>query len=175
MKKTALFSEIGTLGFLKRGFTLIELVVVISIIAILSTIALFGFSKAQASGRDASRGGTMTSLRSALERYYADNQKYPSGGFQTMIGTLITGGYITKVPADPSCSTATCAQTGGTWIPCGGATNPQYVYDSSGLVTGVNVYTKGSIAGCSGGNQTCYYLWLKREADGNFQEFASPQ
>ena len=53
------------------GFTLMELLVVISIIAILVTIGLSSFATAQKKGRDARRKGDLTSLSNALEQYYS--------------------------------------------------------------------------------------------------------
>ena len=156
---------------LRSGFTLIELMVVITVIAVLSTIALFGIGKAQASARDVKRASTLNGIQTALERYYADNQQYPATGFQTMIGALITGGYLSVVPTDPSgnCTTV-CAQSGGSWTPCSTA-YPSYVYDSS-----VTAYVKGTTAGCTV-SRGCYYLWLKTESSAgtSIQEFSSPK
>ncbi len=62
----------------KRGFTLVELMVVMTVIAILSTIALFGIGKAQAAARDVQRQQFMNGYRGFLERFYGDNQGYPN-------------------------------------------------------------------------------------------------
>ncbi len=59
------------------GFTLIELMVVISVIAILSTIALFGLNSAQKAARDTQRTTTMRGIRTALECYYSVMGLYP--------------------------------------------------------------------------------------------------
>lgn len=94
-----------------RGFTLIELMVVISVIAILATISLFGLNKAQASARDVSRQQIMSGIRIALERYYADKGVYPtqdlvagqqwSGNPASPIDVLVAGRYLTAAPTDP--------------------------------------------------------------------------
>ena len=179
MKKSALFSETGTLGFFKKGFTLIELVVVISIIAILSTLALFGFSRVQASGRDATRAATMNSLRSALERYYADKQQYPAGNFVAAVQALANGGYISysnvSDPGPGACGTAAIAASttpDAVWKPCGATTtSPVYAYDSSTTAYDATTYK----AGCTSLAQTCYALFLKNEATGNVSAYKSPQ
>lgn len=154
-----------------KGFTLIELMVVITIIAILSTIALFGISKVQASARDAKRASNLNGVRTALERYYADNQKYPTGNFGEMYTALTGGGYLPATLTDPNgaCVSQAAPPATGAWIPCGAGTNPQYSYSSA-----TGVYTAGSIAGCTV-SQGCYYLWLKSEGSGTYQAFASPQ
>ena len=54
--------------------------VVITVIAILSTIALFGIGKAQSAARDVSRQQIMNGIRTALARYYGDFGHYPIGG-----------------------------------------------------------------------------------------------
>lgn len=73
-------------GSSKKGFTLIELMVVITVIAILATMVLFGLTNAQGAARDAARQQMMTGIQSALERYYGDNQRYP------MAGVIVQGG-----------------------------------------------------------------------------------
>ncbi len=62
----------------KSGFTLVELMVVISIIAILATIGLTVYTQAQKSARDAKRQQDLQEIQKALEQYYAVNQNYSS-------------------------------------------------------------------------------------------------
>lgn len=80
---------------MRKAFTLIELMVVISIIAILSTIALMGFRQAQNSARDTKKIATINGAQAALERYYGDVGTYPgnltSGTFTTYMPSLGTG------------------------------------------------------------------------------------
>lgn len=62
-----------------RGFTLLELLVSISIIGILIALGTVSFSTAQRRGRDSRRQSDITNLRNALEQYYALNTSYPDG------------------------------------------------------------------------------------------------
>lgn len=84
------------------GFTLIELMVVMTVIAILATMALYGLGKAQASARDTSRQQIMTGVQTALERYYGDEQVYPPGDFCQIVATLVAGKYLDSGPEDPT-------------------------------------------------------------------------
>ena len=67
-----------------RGFTLIELMVVISIIGLLSSVILATLNSAKYSANDARRFSDLRQMEKALDTYYADNGKYPdtkeSGG-----------------------------------------------------------------------------------------------
>jgi prepilin-type N-terminal cleavage/methylation domain-containing protein len=61
----------------KNGFTLVELLVVISIIGLLSSFAVVSLNSARVKARDALRKGEMAQLRTALSLYYDDNGRYP--------------------------------------------------------------------------------------------------
>ncbi len=68
--------------FKNRGFTLVELLVVISIIAILSIVGIVSYTNFLKSSRDAKRQSDLKLIQSALEDYHADLLVYPkvSGG-----------------------------------------------------------------------------------------------
>ncbi|MEA3449797.1 MAG: prepilin-type N-terminal cleavage/methylation domain-containing protein [Patescibacteria group bacterium] len=71
----------------KKGFTLVELLVVISIIGLLSSFAVVSLNSARVKARNALRKGDMAQLRTALVLYYDDNAQYPvcvGGGWDTM-------------------------------------------------------------------------------------------
>ena len=62
---------------LQGGFTLVELLVVMTIIGILATLIVGGFRSSQMRGRDAQRKSDLKQLSNALEIFYSDYGKYP--------------------------------------------------------------------------------------------------
>ena len=62
----------------KRGFTLVELLVVISIIGILATLVMANLNSARSRARDAQRKSDVRSIATALRLYFNDKGYYPS-------------------------------------------------------------------------------------------------
>lgn len=62
----------------KSAFTIVELLVVMSVIAILSTISVFVYNSIQQDARDSARKANVTVISDALEKYYDQNGEYPS-------------------------------------------------------------------------------------------------
>jgi len=78
------------------GFTLVELTVVISLIVVLSTLAMVGYRSAITRTREAVLKEDLFRMRDAIDQYYADKQQYPSA-----LETLVSEGYLRAVPAEP--------------------------------------------------------------------------
>ncbi len=78
------------------GFTVIELMVVLTIIGILSAIGVNYHRKAIIQTKEAVLKEDLFQMRDALEQYYADKSKYPQD-----LETLVDEGYMRKIPADP--------------------------------------------------------------------------
>ena len=74
----------------KKGFTIIELIVVIAVIGILAGISIVGFKRYQADTRDARRSSSITSISEALEKYYDINGEYPSCSALSATGTSVS-------------------------------------------------------------------------------------
>jgi prepilin-type N-terminal cleavage/methylation domain-containing protein len=92
----------------KRGFTLLELLVVIGIIAILLGFAAVSFAAAQKKARDARRREDLKSIQNALEQYYAENSfVYPVDCSDA--STYISGGSWPQDPVAGSSYTEACA------------------------------------------------------------------
>jgi prepilin-type N-terminal cleavage/methylation domain-containing protein len=81
----------------KKGFTLLELLVVISIIGIIIAIGTVAYSSAQKKGRDAKRSGDLKAMQNAMEQYYSVNGNYGSDtGCSTQLGASMD-----TIPTDP--------------------------------------------------------------------------
>ncbi|MEK7127584.1 MAG: type II secretion system protein [Patescibacteria group bacterium] len=82
-----------------KGFTLVELMIVITVIAILATIGTMSFSRVQKQARDTKRKGDLRALATALQGYYTDNNNvYPA----TLAGLVPTYVPSTPIPPVPS-------------------------------------------------------------------------
>ncbi|NOZ13384.1 MAG: prepilin-type N-terminal cleavage/methylation domain-containing protein [Acidobacteria bacterium] len=78
------------------GFTVIELMVVLTIIGILSAIGVNYHRKAIIQTKEAVLKEDLFQMRDAIEQYYADKSKYPQD-----LQTLVDEGYLRKIPVDP--------------------------------------------------------------------------
>jgi prepilin-type N-terminal cleavage/methylation domain-containing protein len=130
-----------------KAFTLIELLVVISIIVILVGVSIFGLSGSRESARDARRKSDLELIKSGLEIYRADCNRYPAS--LPAVGASLNGTipptscaaanrYISAVPGDPIPATrsyryailgsgyelcASLEQTGLPTVTCGGSSS----------------------------------------------------
>lgn len=71
-----------------KGFTIIELLVVIVIIGILVALALPNLFSAQQRGRDTERKNDLKNISQKLETYFNDNTSYPAGDMSTVATAL---------------------------------------------------------------------------------------
>jgi general secretion pathway protein G len=83
-------------GDARRGFTLIEILIVVSIIGILVSIAVPIYQKSLIRTKESVLRNNLFSIRTTLDEYTYDKQKAP----QTL-QDLVTEGYLRQVPYDP--------------------------------------------------------------------------
>ncbi|MEX3845000.1 type IV pilin protein [Paraburkholderia sp. BR10882] len=79
-----------------RGFTLIELVVVMAIIGLLLTIAVPRYMHSIERGKEQVRQQNVAVMRNAIDQYYGDNGQYPE-----TLDELVAKHYLRAVPVDP--------------------------------------------------------------------------
>lgn len=78
------------------GFTLIELMVVMAILALLVAIAAPRYFGNLEKSRETALHQTLAVTREAIDQFYADNGKYPDD-----LGTLVSARYLRGLPYDP--------------------------------------------------------------------------
>ena len=84
------------------GFTLVELLVVSTILIVLTTIGLMSFRNAGQNSRDGKRKADIESVRQALVLRRSDTGSYPSGAYAAVVDGLIADDYLTAPrPTDP--------------------------------------------------------------------------
>lgn len=91
----------------KKAFTLMELMIVIAILGVLTTLMTGNFLTSIKRSRDAQRKNDLTTIQRALEMYYEDNKAYPDSTGVTFGTTFCHPGgcttktYMQKLPNDP--------------------------------------------------------------------------
>jgi general secretion pathway protein G len=79
-----------------RGFTLLELMIVLSIMAILMAIAIPVYNQSVVQARESVLRANLSTLRNVISQYTLDKQKAPQS-----LEDLVTAGYLRQVPVDP--------------------------------------------------------------------------
>lgn len=79
-----------------RGFTLMELMIVISLILILVSISIPAYNQSILRARESVLKQDLFQLRSLLSQYTLDKQKAPQA-----LDDLVSGGYLKQIPKDP--------------------------------------------------------------------------
>lgn len=92
----------------RKGFTLIEILVVLTIIGILVGLSLTAFYGSRKTARDGKRKADLEQIRSGLEMCRTDTGSYVVGS--SLPGTCST--YLTSMPADPLSPTSVYAYSG---------------------------------------------------------------
>jgi general secretion pathway protein G len=115
-----------------RGFTLIELMIVISMILILVAIAIPAYQRSITRAKEAVLKENLFQLRSLISQYTLDKQKAPQS-----LDDLVSAGYIRQVPPDPT--------TG---------TNSTWTVDQEDTLLSVDQQEPGIVDVHSGSNQT---------------------
>jgi general secretion pathway protein G len=80
----------------RQGYTLIEMLIVLSIISILATMAMPSFQKSLIRAKETNLRRTLFIMRDTIDQFYADQGRYPNS-----LEDLETEKYVRQVPIDP--------------------------------------------------------------------------
>lgn len=95
----------------QKGFSLIEIMIGVMIVAVVSTISAVSLMTAQKTGRDAQRRADLKIIQGAIQKFYADNNYYPADNLINSPGEPFTSNqitYISSIPKDPSSGKSYC-------------------------------------------------------------------
>lgn len=151
------------------GFTIIELLVVITVIGILSSIGLTNFSRYRTGTADSQRSSKATVLSEALEKYYDKNGEYPSCSAMSGAAATVTSSVLPGVELNTLLTPKSAV----------GDTNSIKCQDLTGVASEPDVfaYVGDGSAACNTGPTTgaClqWSLKYKEEASGQIKTLAS--
>lgn len=137
----------------QAGFTLLELMITVTVIAILAAIAVPQFGDYTKRGKIPEAVGTLSDLRIQLERFFADNRTYV-GFVVTAPGTR----YFTYTCPTLTASAYTCNATGGGGPPANDASMAGFVY----TINQANVKTSAISVSGWGNSATC---WISKKGE----------
>ena len=80
----------------RAGFTIIELLIVMTLIIILAAIGMTQYRNTVTRAKEAALKENLFRMRDAMDQFYADKNKWP-----TDLAELVSEGYIREVPLDP--------------------------------------------------------------------------
>jgi general secretion pathway protein G len=107
-----------------RGFTLIELMVVMAIISVLLAIALPIYQKSIIRAKESVLRNNLFTLRTMIDEYTIDKQKAPDS-----LQELVSEGYLRQIPQDPITGSSDTWRVIMEDTPVGGSTSSPGVFD----------------------------------------------
>jgi len=134
----------------KKGFSLIEILIVMAILGILMLAGVGNYYASLKSSRDARRKADLSTIQKGLESYYNDNGIFPASTASSNLCASDINCYLRTTPSDPSGGASYCYIRG---IISG--TNQSYqMYAKLERTQDINYVSYGTPAGCAAGTWT---------------------
>lgn len=127
---------------LEAGFTMIELMIVMAIMALLTTLAVMSYTVAVKHAKEAVLREDLQVMRTAIQSYTMDKEKAPQS-----LDDLVQNGYLRSIPVDPM------TQSADTWV----TDTSQDMYSLDETDPGVDDVHSGSSE--TGSNGEAYSSW----------------
>lgn len=105
-----------------RGYTLIEVLIVVTLIVLLTSVGMATYTNSVRRAREAVLKEDLFQMRDAIDQYYADKNKYPSS-----LQDLVSDGYLRDIPKDPVTNSA------DTWVTENAEPNPDNLAAEPGI------------------------------------------
>ena len=86
----------------KKGYTLLELMIVVAIVGILVSLAIPNFQQSAMKAKETALKQNLFTMRAVLDQYYADRGEYPDS-----LESLVEGKYLRSIPVDPFTKSST--------------------------------------------------------------------
>jgi general secretion pathway protein G len=131
-----------TVSRIQKGFTLIEMIIVISIVMILTSIAIPVYNQHVLHAREAVLKEDLYSMRNAIDQYTQDKDKAPQS-----LDDIVSAGYLRAIPKDPFTGQK------DTWETVSDDSIMQMSQTESGIV---DVHSGSKLVGSDG---TAYNTW----------------
>ena len=90
----------------ETGWTLVEMLVVITLVIVMAGISVVSYSTAVTRSREAVLKEDLFRMRDAIDQFFADRQEYPAS-----LDDLVAEGYLRTIPDDPFTNSSTSWQT----------------------------------------------------------------
>ncbi len=137
----------------RKGFTLLEIFIVLAIIGILVTLAIVYSRGSSIKARDARRVTDIKKIQTALESFYYNQGRYPA--VEEFVSPLSFSGiiYLQKIPVAPNPADGDCSDEENVYVyEEAGLNNGDYILSfclgssSGGFSSGVNIATTDNIS-----------------------------
>lgn len=118
----------------KKAFTLVEILIAISIISIIAVISVVSLNSSRANSRDTKRVSDIRQMQTALRMYYNDYKRYPTTaewGTKLATGSSV---YLESIPQAPGVADGDC-----------GASSTAYIYESDGKTYNIKFCTGSKV------------------------------